>query len=515
MLPLQVVAVAADQSHAHDLTDLLDGPPSWTTMVPGGFGSCTFRLLGANWRKRLPYLSTVRITSGSRVLFEGQVTQQHLNISGQNVSTEMTALGPRSRLADARVAKTWVQRELAWRETAIARGTTLGAVTLRKSNWDVVTGAVDPATSIVGVRMVVAVGVQNSGDYNGAEYNSPVDVLTLLCSFNSNVVDSNGLGIVQSSSDGTTYTTHLEPGTATSTISQALAANARYVRLGAYYPAGAAATVGNTVTFSNIRFLGVTTSEDASGGYWGGTLLRSIIGFVPGIAEGNIETGSDYVIQALDSAEGATAEDLVKRVASYYTREWSVWDDGRFYWQTVNFDSPTYIAPVACFDEIDLAGEIDGIGRTVYVRYRLAGADNQDAQTATAAATNRLNPYVLNGQTKDKIYEPPHPLSSADASQLATTLATLYGSYPSARGTVKLPASWVLGGARGGIAYGIRAGENILIPDLPKTDLFANGRDGETLFHVIATSCDGATVTLTLDSQPETADVLLARLSAA
>ena len=63
----------------------------------------------------------------------------------------------------------------------------------------------------------------------------------------------------------------------------------------------------------------------------------------------------------------------------------------------------------------------------------------------------------------------------------------------------------------------IRGGDNVLIPELPKSETTRQGRDGETLFHVAASTVDlsANTVTLELEGQQVRTDVILARLAAA
>jgi hypothetical protein len=98
-------------------------------------------------------------------------------------------------------------------------------------------------------------------------------------------------------------------------------------------------------------------------------------------------------------------------------------------------------------------------------------------------------------------------------------LARLQGGYIPASGTVTLsPTSQITNvtGTRKPACM-IRGGENIVISDLPKTDPFAQGRDGETLFHVAGceTNFEENKVTLTVESLDRRSDVLLARLAAA
>jgi hypothetical protein len=110
-------------------------------------------------------------------------------------------------------------------------------------------------------------------------------------------------------------------------------------------------------------------------------------------------------------------------------------------------------------------------------------------------------------------------MTNVTAAQLAARVAADHGSYPSASGRLILSLLKQVRRASGGLvpAYVIRGGENIAITDLPKTDAFASGRDGETLFHVTdaEVDLDKQTVTLALEGQVRRSDVLLARLGAA
>jgi hypothetical protein len=63
----------------------------------------------------------------------------------------------------------------------------------------------------------------------------------------------------------------------------------------------------------------------------------------------------------------------------------------------------------------------------------------------------------------------------------------------------------------------MRGGDNIVFPELPKTDVLLQGRDGETLFHIVDVELDvdANKITLTLEGQQRRTDVILARLAAA
>jgi hypothetical protein len=277
-------------------------------------------------------------------------------------------------------------------------------------------------------------------------------------------------------------------------------------------------TWADIVDFTAIRILATAHDEDVLGGFYGGTILRDLVSLVPGLTVGLIEDGSDYTIQSIERSARDSARSVVGEVASYYSREWRVWEDGRFDWQSVNADEPQWITTL---DDLDSGSEItstiDGLAKTVYVLYADAasGLDNE----ASATASEQRNPFVKQGKTSDVLISPGFPMTSSSASQLAARLITDQGRYPLVQGKLVLPAMTMIRRASGSPlpAFMIRAGQNVVVSDLPKTDLFSQGRDGETLFHIVSTEADLASgnVTLEVEGQTRRSDVLLARLAAA
>jgi hypothetical protein len=108
--------------------------------------------------------------------------------------------------------------------------------------------------------------------------------------------------------------------------------------------------------------------------------------------------------------------------------------------------------------------------------------------------------------------------TTALAQQRANRLATELGRYPAVEGKISFAADTLIRRAHGGplAAYMIRGGDTIAVTDLPKTDLFQQGRDGETLFHVVSSEVDleAATVQLDVEGQTSRSDIILARLAA-
>jgi hypothetical protein len=206
---------------------------------------------------------------------------------------------------------------------------------------------------------------------------------------------------------------------------------------------------------------------------------------------------------------------VVNEIAGYYTREWGVWEDGRFDWLTRDLDQPQWICPLATLVGLDLTATVDGSAKTVYVIYTDAASQTPTEQNATGTA--QRNPYVKTNRTKDLLVAPGFSMTSASASQLAGKLVGDAASYPLIRGSITLPARALVSHTAHGAqpAWTLRAGENILIPDLPKTELTTSRRDGETLFHIVTCDVDlqQNRVQLTVEGQLNRADILLARLA--
>jgi hypothetical protein len=280
---------------------------------------------------------------------------------------------------------------------------------------------------------------------------------------------------------------------------------------------------GDWIQFYDIRVLGTSLTEDfwstpSDGGFYGGTILRDLIALVPGLTIGTIENGSDFVIGAIDRAVRSAVASVVDEVAGYYTREWAVWEDGRFDWKTVNRDEAQWMIRVADLQSgSELTSSVDGLAKTVYVLY--ADATDQRDKEASSTSVDQRNPYVKQGKTKDALASPGFPMIPSTSAQLASRIAGDIGTYPPVQGRLVLPAMRTVQRANGPAlpAFQIRGGENVLVSDFPKSDLFTQGQDGETQFHVISTEADldSGLVTLEIEGQTRRSDVLLARLAAA
>lgn len=514
MLPVTVVHMPAG-GQAVELTPIV-GTVRFDTAAVGGFGSMEASLPG-DARKRLGYLGITRIFYGSALLWEGQLEDVAINLAGGDLSTKIRCFGLRRLLEETTVRRIWSKRDLDWQPVPVGRGGTLGS-TYTAADVTVSTGSVEPTDlSLNGVKVAGNAASVAASAGGAAQYIAPsgVTLVKILADW-VRAGSASFQGLVGSSSDGSAWTYNLLSGSAT--VAQALVASAAQVRLGwANTTAGALTPAATDYgRFTNIRLLGTSIDEDAAGGFYGGTILRDLIALVPGLGVGQIDDGSDFTIQVLERAVRDSALSVVQEVAGYYTREWAVWQDGAFDWRTRNLDEPQWIIPLNSLDSLELQGTTDTIARVVYVLYSDA-ASGLGAE-ASATSSSPTNPYVRQGKTKDVLVQPGFPMTSNTSAQLASTLATDVGQRPAVTASLSIKATRILANAVGDArpAAMIRGGDNIVIPDLPKTDPFLQGRDGETLFHVASSDVDltNGTVTLELEGQQSRQSVILARLAA-
>lgn len=514
MAVVQVVVVPAG-GEPITLEPLLDSL-RWTSAAVGGFGDASFSLPGI---VRLPHLAHVQIVYDSAIVWEGRIEDATLAIAGDTVSSAYTGFGYRRLLEDTSVRRIWSKRDLDWQAVQIAQGTD-GTNTLAKRGdlYAVATGAFDSSDqSLVGIEIRGAqnAGTAAAGDCHQAEYIAPSGLTLTRVMLDYDVVGTNHAICVHDSVDGVTWNRLAGPSTGTGSINVACTAGATMIRL--TFEATGAQAITTTIRgrFTNIRLLGTSLTEDAAGGFYGGTILRDVAALVTGLGLGIVDVGSDYTIRAIERATRDSALAVVEEVAGYYTRQWAVWEGPELTWRTLDLDAPDLIVEVEKLTSLSLTGSIDGIARTVYVAYTDA-ASGRGAE-ATATATAQANPYVRQAKTKDLVVSGA-AATSAEAAQVAALTAAAKGGWVPARGQIVLPLTAQIATAdgRGAPAAQIRAGRTILLRGLAKDDLFAQGRDGQTLFHILSAETDGAeqTVTLELESQDIRADVQLARLAA-
>ena len=127
------------------------------------------------------------------------------------------------------------------------------------------------------------------------------------------------VGILQTLIAGGTTINDIDTAAYTSTqsVNEALIDDdANIIRLGAYSQGSPFCDNNDIIEWSNIRLLGTSVTEDATGGFYGGTLIRDALTLVPEIKAGVIESGNDFVIDALELvvARNAARRDRGDRV---------------------------------------------------------------------------------------------------------------------------------------------------------------------------------------------------------
>jgi hypothetical protein len=530
-IPVSVVLDRGGQG-PRDLTPLIDGNSlDWSSVVPGGFASCSFQLAGDFRRllKQLPYLSIVRVIGDSgRVLFEGQIEDLAPTLSESTIGVRVSAYGLQNVLKETSARHTWMKRDMNW--SVLPAGVVSVGETVT-SSLGVNIGQFDATDlSKVGVQVLYSGSgtlANNSGAF--AQYDLPIGLSI-----------SRWIGMVAQvgTDSGTTKWTaiwqHLDGGSwsniatdstggAPFEFSLGLSGTENALRLGAYNHSGVTITpaANDTMSFYNMRFLGLITTEDDSsglgGGFYGGTLINSILGITNELNPGVIESGTDFLIDHLDASQRRTLYDLLTEVASYYSREWAVWEDATFNWTTPNLSQNEWIVPLNVLSALDLDASVQNSQEIAFVLYTDAATGLTAEQNAIS--TDRRNPYVLNGRFKSEQISM-GAMTSSTAAQLAGVILNDLGFGPvPAAGTISLPGDTIIQHAQGNAAkaWEIRAGDNVTIPELPLADVFTQDGRGECLFHIVSAEASGGdgTVTLSLDSYgSKRSDVLMARLAA-
>lgn len=486
---------------------------SWSAAAVGGFAEAAFDLPG--WHD-LRYLAKLTIVDGDVVVWQGRLEDAAWTITGGERRTTVTGFGYRRLLDDVTVKQIWSMREIDWRDYERSAASVQGAAQV-----DALLGSFDPenpttgGVRIQGLLQALPASVTRRLVYYRAP--SGLTLVRIMGTYTETGTNAASIsGYLGSSSDGgntvTDHTTTMASGTS---FNQALVANANMVIIGSVFDASITPDQSDRQDFTNVRILGTSLTEDAAGGFYGGTLLRDLLALVPGIVAGVIEDGSDFTIESLERATRDTAASVVAEIAAYSTREWGVWEDGRFDWRSVDYNQPDYLIDLNQVLSLDLNGTVEDVAKTYYVIYTDAASETE--AEASSEATSQRNPFAKQGRTRDILINPGVPMTANTSAQLATRVAAENGAYVPASGQIVLPADLEITGIGKSsvLAAHIRPGCNVLIPELPAEDI-AGGRDGRTLLHVSAVEVDlnSREVTLSVDSQSRSIDVLLARLAA-
>lgn len=487
----------------------------FTTAAVGGYGSCAFTLEG-DQRRLLPYLSSITVMYGSAVAWQGRVEDVEFAPAGEPATTAVSCFGFQRLLADVSVRRIWSKRDPSWKD--------MPGSTVPVSGWTLVRAALEEAFGAFDLANPTRIGVEFRGNGTGLTSGqgryviytpqSGLTLQTIIGTLAFSLPAGMAVKIWTEAGDVATYT-------AAGAVSAALSSAAN-IGLGLVNPTAGTLTpsAAQYAQLYDLRILGTSLAEDTSGGFYGGTILRDLIALIPGLNIGLIEAGSDFTVPSVERSVRDTCLSVVQEIAGFYSREWAVWDNGRFDWKTPNLDEPQWIIPLEkMLPGTRFEGSVDTLARTVYVLYSLA-FDSSISGEQSSVATDQRNPLVRTSQTKDAMVQAPTIMTDNTASQYAATVSAEQ-QFPPVTGTIVLPARALIKSAIGPAmpAALIRAGSNVYLPDVPQlgSALARAGRDGQTLFHIIGTELDmeAETITLELEGQGRQLDVITARLAAA
>lgn len=493
----------------------------FSSAAVGGFGSASFAFDGmdivAKAHRLLPFLSKVQVRHGSVVLWEGRIEDRNLDIGRDIASVSVSAFGYRRVLEETSAKRVWLLRSFAWQPTLPASGLdTVAGVTpvLDTGTMFVTTGQFDPSDlSRVGVLADnYSGGTPGSGDANWAVYRAPSGVYMVKLYALAHSL-STGVPFAQESSSGSSWNTiYGADSNWTDVEAEFENAEASLLMLGSR----ADGVGGNNGSWEDIRLLCTAVDEDMPGGIFGGTILRDLLALVPGLSVGVIEDGNEFLIPAIARAVRDSAMSVVEEVSSYYRKEWSVWEDQEFSWKGFSDDSVHWALPLSLVESFNMKQSVGEVTKETFMLYEDAATGVPKEESYESA--DQRNPYVKTGQTKDVVMQAPVVMTSSGAQALAQRVNDDTGLFPIAAARITLPAVTEIDSPMGQrrMALHIRGGENIVLPDLPKTEILRQGRDGETFFRIVRAETDMATgiTTLECDAYSKSSDVLLARLAA-
>lgn len=502
------------------------GSPRWSSAAVGGFGSASFDV-PYRYYDEFVWLAKVRVYDGTQLLWEGRVEDRSLNISSDEWTVSVKCFGFQRLLQENSVRRIWLLRSIPWRASWKIGGShspgggTLATISgvlpvLRTDTMFCTVGQFDPNDlTRVGIFINNNSGAATAnGHSNWAVYVAPEGISIVRFKATATGALPGGGGSVwfaEDSVDSTTWTALIHNNTVGTSVDQATTSGARFLLLGV-----AAVGLSNFGIWEDIRILCTSIDEDTSGAMYGGTIMRDLIALVPGLGVGDIDSGSDFGIQSIARPVRDSIVSVVGEIASYYTKEWGVWEGGQFDWKELDQDTPHWVVELEDITGGSIDASIQGVTKTIYIVYENAATGEPEEQDAVS--TDIRNPYVKEGQSADEVLSAPVVMLPNSGQKLADNLIVDHGGFPSVRGRITVPANRLIAHHSSGLtpACWMRGGENVYIPGLPRDDWMNHGRDGQTLFHITAVDTDMKSNSTSIEFEGYTrrGDVLLARIAA-
>lgn len=493
----------------------------FSSAIPGGYADCSFQLDG-DQRDLIPHLSTLTIVNGSTLVWQGQVEDVDLT---SLATTSVTAFGFRRLLTETSLRRIWRSTDLGrWRTLQMPPGAAIDASFTRVAAASVGIGTFDIADLTKRGVKIAGTGVSGSGptwavgESDGAEIIAPSGIT--FTRMRATVTKVGGFGSLtltpKWSPDGSTWTSGTAI-SATGSINETPANSPDRVRLLMHViGVGAAVDSADYYETTAIRLFGTSLDEDTTTGFNGGTILRDLIAQVPGLVAGTIETGSDFAIDDIALWERDSALAALEAIVALYSRDWAVWEEGRFDWVTRQPDGNVrYAISLQDVTDARIDTTLDGMPRTVYVVY--TDASTQIEEEASAASTALSNPYVLAGRNRHLVVRQ-GVMTAATAAALAQQLATKLGTIVPARGSVSMALTQMVESQDSKVpAVTILPGDIISLYDMPGTSgILTPERDSRRVFRIVAAEADvdANRVSFDVESPGASVDQLLAQLAA-
>lgn len=487
--------------------------------VPGGFGAGSFAVSGDQaWKadRLVPKNATVRVMWGTTIAWEGLVEDHSLDALKR--TNTVTCFGKRRLLEGASLKRIWSLRSIPWQAAVPVTGLDLVNAltpTFTPATMFCTVGQFDPTDRTrIGVIADNYQGVATAdGDANWGIYTAPSGIS--IRRVNAKVSNPLHAHCFAQAYIGNGWSTEFDKDCPVEPTQDYFTcpSNTSQILLGSMSIGS-----GHKGVWEDIRILCTALEEDVIGGMYADNLIRDLVSLVPGLQARLIESiaSRGFPITSLARPVRDSALSVLEEIAAMFSNEWTVWEDGYLDWMPASLDEPQWVATIDMFDKLQIDSSVADIAESIYLLYEDAASG--EPSEAVASSSSERNPYVKSPYQKDLVVQAPVVMTPRSAARLADLVAQARGDYPTARGTGVVPADVMVQHASGHMmpAALIRAGQNLTVPDLPKTDTLAAGSDGQTLFHITAVDTDlkSNRTTFTFDSYNRRIDVVFARVAA-
>lgn len=517
------------KNQANGLALRLDGQVeglTYSTVVPGGFGTVTFRVAeraAINMQVPLQAMYACDLTvadASANSLFEGILTDVKYHSDGGDSYFECEATGWQI-LLDNPYRNLVIERNLPWTNGNVAYDPTF-------TRNSVIAPTIGLGVGITpGIRFDVPTGVAITSGWRGSmQFILPVG--SYLQNFLADVVyDTNRTAQfnlnIYSLDDSLTRTfigTVFGAGSsAGSSINISMIAVSRGI-----YLELACATAGTTSAnvfsiIQNIRVLGTRVGyagSSSSEPVYGDEIVRDIVWKSQLLLDSSgIEPDTSYQVVEFSYQTSDTGRAALDAITAYYNKYWAVWEKKRLTWKAWTAQSAADWVVSKSVAQLDIDPSIVNAANVARIRYTDAAGI---AVETDVTDPNQDNVYTLAGRTKTAIVDLGVVSTTAAATQVGAVFFPDH-SYEVVGGTITLDAQTPCYSQTRGTnlpAYLIRSGDTVRIRDgeSQRSIFETNSWNRATLFRITATDVDwdAQTVKITCDNAQASLDQLTARI---